>query len=65
MDFDPSPWREETLQGVIPLPTGRQAITPLNGAFGERTLQFYSERDKKGENDGIRPEGNGSGDQTH
>jgi hypothetical protein len=23
---------------VIPLPTGRQAITPLDGAFGERTL---------------------------
>jgi hypothetical protein len=23
---------------VIPLPTGRQVITPLNGAFGERTL---------------------------
>ena len=32
------------LSGVIPRPTGRQAITPLGGAFGERTLQFYSLR---------------------
>ena len=26
---------------MIPLPTGRQAITPLSGALGERTLQYY------------------------
>ena len=30
------------LWGVILLPTDRQAITPLNGALGERTLRCFA-----------------------
>jgi len=34
-------WEVERIVGRDPPACGRQAITPLNGAFGERNLHFY------------------------